>query len=159
MTKSEQLNVITHNILFANDLACGAVVQAVADARKSPLCRYRFRQRINAIEKERRDYEPRIRYVVESKADYYMEACGSSRKHTVMSNRGDQVYKLVLRLYDAVPEGTTLLDMVEASELLMAHSIEQTDPRLWDVICRSVAKDLPKKVKAFHRTRDKQLLN
>lgn len=76
-----------------------------------------------------------------------------------MSNRGDQVYKLFLRLYDAVPEGTTLLDMVEASELLMAHSIEQTDPRLWNVICRSVAKDLPEKVKAFHRTRDRQLLN
>ena len=75
MTPGEQLNAITYNIMFANDLACGAVVQAVADARKSSFYRQAFKRDINLIEKARRDYERRLRFIIEDKMEYYMEAC------------------------------------------------------------------------------------
>lgn len=126
MTKSEQLSVITHNILFANDLACGAVVQAVADARKSPLCRYRFRQRINAIEKERRDYEHRIQYVVESKADYYMEACD---QFTEKVERGIRIFFISIK--QTLDRNRTEHSMLIA-RLQWARAIVQLAVQIWN---------------------------
>jgi hypothetical protein len=69
------MTAITYNILFANDIACGAVVQFVSDIRKSPSYRHDVKRRVNGIETFRRRYEQSIKHIVGDKMEYYMEAC------------------------------------------------------------------------------------
>lgn len=73
--KRAHLAVYFHNIFFVNDVACGAVVQAVADIRKSDSCRHRAKMLVNALDAERNCYERDIRMRIAALAEPYADMC------------------------------------------------------------------------------------
>lgn len=64
----------TYNIMFTNDLVCGAVVEALAGLRKSAMCRHETKKEAGRVEKERKDYERMVNGVVRRSADFFADA-------------------------------------------------------------------------------------
>lgn len=69
------LAVYFHNIFFVNDVACGAVVQALSDIRKSAYCRHRVKMLVSALDVEQKRYERDIRVRIAKHAEPYAEMC------------------------------------------------------------------------------------
>lgn len=62
-------------VLFANDVACGALVEAVACLRRSGHYHQDIKRRVNQLDAFRKQYERRIKVIVGALGDRYMEMC------------------------------------------------------------------------------------
>lgn len=70
-------------------------------------------------------------------------------------NKKDEaiIYQLFIRLCRSVPKGTRKIDLIEASLLLVAFTIEKCDSSEWDDLFRRVSKVLPLYVREIRQNR------
>ena len=123
--RTTHLSVITYSILFANDVACGALVQAVDDVKKSSLYKHEMKRMINSIEKSRQSYERRLKHVVGDKGEYYMDAC------EIFTNKVEhdiQVFFYTI-LNEYTKNGVTNAKIV--ARLQWARALVQAASQLW----------------------------
>lgn len=68
-------SLLVFGTMYANDLACGVVVDAVAAVRKSPRCRHRIRYDVERIDAWRKQYERRLHAILRTHDEAFMEMC------------------------------------------------------------------------------------
>lgn len=73
--RSKQGTVVVFSMLFINDIACGALVEAVAQLRKSPRYAYKFKYDVGQIERFRKQYECTLAKILRKHRYAYMEMC------------------------------------------------------------------------------------
>lgn len=75
VSASRRASAIMFQVLFINDVACGAVVEAVAAVRRSGYYVRGVKSLVNRIEAWRHDYERKMRYIVGGKQEQFMTMC------------------------------------------------------------------------------------
>lgn len=73
--RSKQGTVVVFSMLFINDIACGAIVEAVAQLRKSPRCERQFKYGVGQLDSFRKNYERRLAKILRQHRYGYMEMC------------------------------------------------------------------------------------